>query len=131
MALSQQDVPYLRQLLSTSLRNGASIKTILRALEDALENGYRPRNHKQESLDLAALIYRLGGRNLLYAITQRFPLPSLRTLRNHTSFIKVTPTVGRITSGPIAQNLRSLLIESRHSDSSRRGVSILIDETAL
>ncbi|KAI9454602.1 hypothetical protein HD554DRAFT_1993556, partial [Boletus coccyginus] len=52
MALSQQDVPYLHQLLSTSLRNGASIKTILCTLEDALENGYCPHNHKQELLDL-------------------------------------------------------------------------------
>ena len=37
MALSQADMPWLRQLLKTALHNGASIRTIIHMIEDALE----------------------------------------------------------------------------------------------
>lgn len=73
MALSQSDIPWLRNLLQTALKNGASIRTILRAIEDALERGYRPRGHSQDTLDLSLLILRLGGRNLLYALVNVSP----------------------------------------------------------
>jgi hypothetical protein len=131
MALSQCDVPYLHQLLHTALKNGASVHSILCTLEGALEHGYRPCGHGQESLDLALLIYHLGGRSLLYALTQRFPIPSLRTLRNCFLFLKVTPTVGRITSSSIQQNIQTLLIPSCKPDSPKCGVSLLIGKTVL
>ncbi|KIO07203.1 hypothetical protein M404DRAFT_50423, partial [Pisolithus tinctorius Marx 270] len=76
MALLDHDVPWLRQLLQTSLHNGTSIRTILRMIEDALEHGYRPKNHGTDAIDLALLVYRLGGANLLFVLNQRLALPS-------------------------------------------------------
>ncbi|KAG1812032.1 hypothetical protein EV424DRAFT_1327201, partial [Suillus variegatus] len=133
MALSQSDIPWLRNLLQTALKNGASIRTILRAIEDALERGYRPRGHSQDTLDLLLLILRLRGRNLLYALGQRLPLLSLRTLHRHTSFVKIVPTVGCITQDIIQQNIGSVALTPRTQAGLKklRGVSFLVDETAL
>ncbi|KIJ08213.1 hypothetical protein PAXINDRAFT_89195 [Paxillus involutus ATCC 200175] len=102
-------------------------------LEDALERGYRPRGHSAEANDLALLIYRLGGANLLYALNQRLHIPSLRTLRNKTSFIKITPTVGRISIETVKQNIANIVLAPRELAKVfvRCGVSLLIDETAL
>ncbi|KIJ12686.1 hypothetical protein PAXINDRAFT_27969, partial [Paxillus involutus ATCC 200175] len=76
MALSQADMPWLQQLLHTALKNGSSINAIIWMIEDALERGYRPRGHSAQSNDLALLIYRLGGTNLLYALNQHLNIPS-------------------------------------------------------
>jgi hypothetical protein len=133
IALSQCDVPWLRNLLQTALTNGASIRTILRMLEDALERGYRPRGHSKEAIDLGILILHLGGRILLYSLNQRLNLPSLRTLQRKTSFVKLHPVIGPISSAVIEHNINDVVIVPRDEAqlTLRGGVSLLIDETAL
>ncbi|KIJ12467.1 hypothetical protein PAXINDRAFT_14668 [Paxillus involutus ATCC 200175] len=132
MALAEADVPWLRKLLHTALKNGASIRAIVRLIEDALEAGYRPRGHSTEANDLALLIYRLGGANLLYALNQRLHIPSLRTLRKKMSFIKIAPTIGRISIDTVQKNIHNIIIVpfEHAARTTRRGVSLLIDETA-
>ncbi|KAI6145815.1 hypothetical protein BKA82DRAFT_145307, partial [Pisolithus tinctorius] len=80
MAPLQADIPWLHQMLSSALKDGASICSILCKIEDALEHGYRPCNHSDEAYNLALLIYHLGGGNLLYALSHQLALPSLWTL---------------------------------------------------
>ena len=70
MAISQTDVPWLQRLLQVQLRNGAGINTIIRHIEEAIEQGYKPRGYSNDAYDLALLIYRIGGANLLYAIDE-------------------------------------------------------------
>lgn len=79
------------------------------------------------------LILRLGGQSLLYALSQCLSLPSLRTLGRHTSFVKVAPTIGQITSGVIRHNIVAVVLAPRAQAGldPLRGVSFLIDETAL
>ena len=134
MVLSQSDIPWLQQLLNTALHNGASVRTIIRMIEDALERGYWPHGHTAETTDLSLLVYWLGGSNLLYALSKRLALPSLRTLRTKMSFIKVTPTIGCISVDTVKKNVQEVVIAPRlqaHGPQSRHGVSLLIDETAL
>ncbi|KAF9228340.1 hypothetical protein BS17DRAFT_691839, partial [Gyrodon lividus] len=57
MALSQADMPWLRHLLQTALKNGVSVCSIIQMIEDALECGYQPCNHSSEAHDLMLLIY--------------------------------------------------------------------------
>ncbi|KAG1802537.1 hypothetical protein EV424DRAFT_1474664 [Suillus variegatus] len=118
MALSQSDIPWLRNLLQTALKNGASIRTILRAIEDALERGYRPRGHSQDTLDLSLLILRLGGRNLL-------------TLHQHTSFVKIAPTVGCITQDIIQQNIGSVALTPRTQAGLKKLRGTALEEAAV
>jgi len=133
MALSQADIPWLCQLLKTAFHNGASIHTIIRMIEDALERGYWPRGHTAEATDLALLIYRLGGRSLLFALSKHLALPSLRTLHSKMSFVKITPTIGCISIDTIKKNIQDTIVGPRLEAGliARRGVSLLVDETAL
>ncbi|KIJ09004.1 hypothetical protein PAXINDRAFT_88080 [Paxillus involutus ATCC 200175] len=133
MALSQCDAPWLQHILHTLLKNGASIQTILHRIEDAVVNGYNPHSYNQAEFDLALLVYRVGGANLLTALNQRLCLPAVRTVRNNTLSIKITPTIGSITSETTAQNIRSVIIEphAQSGQTTLRGVSLLTDETAL
>ena len=94
MALSQNDAPWLWHILQTLHKNGASIHTILCRIEEAVTNGYKPRGYDQDESDLALLIYRVGGTNLLTALGQRLCLPSVHTVRHNTSSIQMTPTIG-------------------------------------
>jgi len=113
MAISQMDVPWLQQILQIQIKNGAGINTIIRRIEEALEKGYKPHGYSNDAYDLALLIYRIGGANLLYALNQRLSIPSLRTLRNHLSFITITPTIGSIVLDTITANILGVIVEPR------------------
>ncbi|KAG2091941.1 hypothetical protein BD769DRAFT_1679203 [Suillus cothurnatus] len=110
IALSQCDIPWLCNLLQTALKNGASIRTILRMLEDTLEQG-----------------------NLLYSLNQCLNLPSLCTLQRKTSFVNLHPIIGPISGAVIECNINDVVIVPRAEAqlTLRGGVSLLIDETAL
>lgn len=62
-------------------------------------------------------------------------LPSLRTLQNHLSFIRVMPTVGDITHVEVDHNIREVLIKPMISSTGdvlpHWGGSLLIDEVAI
>ncbi|KAG2116646.1 uncharacterized protein F5147DRAFT_649104 [Suillus discolor] len=68
MAVSEQDIPRLQQIINVALRNGASIRQVVNKLEDALEGAYHPRGYDANDLDIATLVYRLGGHQLLFAL---------------------------------------------------------------
>ncbi|KIK75668.1 hypothetical protein PAXRUDRAFT_36970 [Paxillus rubicundulus Ve08.2h10] len=70
MALSQSDAPWLRHILQTLHNNGASIRTILRHIEDAVANSYKPHSYNEDERDLSILIYCVGGVNVLSALNQ-------------------------------------------------------------
>ena len=133
MALSQADMPWLCQLLKTALHNGASIHTIIHMIEDALERGYQPRGHSTEANELALLVYRLGGSNPLYTLSKHLTLPSLCTLHSKMSFVKVMPTIGRISLETVKKNVQDVVIApcSRVDPLIHQGISLLIDETVL
>ena len=80
MALSQSDMPWLRQLLTTFLKSGAGINTILCKIEEAIEHGYKPCNYREDAYDLTLFVYCLGGANLLYVLNQHLTLSSLRSV---------------------------------------------------
>ncbi|KIK76637.1 hypothetical protein PAXRUDRAFT_28940 [Paxillus rubicundulus Ve08.2h10] len=127
------NAPWLQHILHTLLKNGASIQTILRRIEDAVVNGYNPHSYNQAEFNLALLIYRVGGANLLTTLNQRLCIPAVHTVQNNTLSIKITPTISSITSETTAQNIHSVIIEphAQSGQTALRGVSLLMDETAL
>ncbi|KAG1731439.1 hypothetical protein EDD22DRAFT_982574 [Suillus occidentalis] len=118
MVVSENNIPRLQQIITVALRHGTSIRQIVNKLEDALE-------------DIATLIYRLGGRQLLFALNQKLSLPSLRTLRTHASFTTITPTIGPIRDEHIHANIHTIVLATQSPTSPKRGVSLMIDEIAL
>lgn len=135
MAIAEMDVAQISTLVQTALRNGASIPTITTQIEQAFKGVYHPRIISARALDISTLIYRIGGRPLLYAMNHVLGLPSLRTLQNHLSFIRVMPTVGDITHVEVDHNVQEVLVKPLIGSSGDmvplRGASLLIDEIAL
>ncbi|KAJ7477836.1 hypothetical protein B0H11DRAFT_2281259 [Mycena galericulata] len=133
-AVAEMNIPRLQQLVSVGLRRGASPSAIIRMMQSALEGVYRLRPILDtRTLDIALMVYRLGGRKLLYAVNHGLGLPSLRTLRNHMAFTRIMPTVGTISVADIVHNIKEVILKPREAAGKKglRGVSLLIDEVAL
>ncbi|KAG1772528.1 hypothetical protein EV702DRAFT_1048648 [Suillus placidus] len=131
MAISEHDIPRLQQIVSVALGNGASVREIINKLEDALEGAYCPQGYGADDLDIATLVYRLGGRQLLFALNQKLSIPSLRTLRTQAAFTTITPTIGTIRNEHFDTNIQSGILSTRADITSLRGVSIMINEMAI
>jgi hypothetical protein len=132
MAMSENDVPRVQHILSVALKKGSSVRQILTTLEDAIAGTYHPRGYSGDDLDLATLVYRLGGRQLMYALNHRLGLPSLRTLQAHSIFTSITPTIGSISPDQFDANINTLII-TPHTNAviPLRGHSVMMDEIAL
>ncbi|KAL6302386.1 hypothetical protein BKA93DRAFT_737066 [Sparassis latifolia] len=133
MTLSEGNIPRVQKLLQVALDSGASIQTIIGKLGNALEGSYHARSYTDFDFDLATLVYRIGGRSLLYALSHSLGLPSLRALRNSLTFTRITPTVGTITTYQIEDNIKEVVLRTRAraNMTSFHGVSVLMDEVAL
>ncbi|KAF8199231.1 hypothetical protein K438DRAFT_1759131 [Mycena galopus ATCC 62051] len=134
-AVVEMNIPRLQQLVSVDLQRGSSPIAIVRMMQSALEGAYHPRPIlDSRTLNIALMVYRLGGRKLLYAVNHELGLPSLRTLRNHMPFTKITPTVGTISVEDIIHNICEVVLKPQDAAAIHqplRGVSLLIDEAAL
>ncbi|KAG2139089.1 uncharacterized protein EDB93DRAFT_1298960, partial [Suillus bovinus] len=121
MAISEKDIPRIQQI------------EVVNKLEDALVGAYTPRGYGADDLDIATLVFRLGGRQLLFALNQSLGLPSLRTLHTKSTFTSIVPTIGPIQDGQFDQNIQNIVIHTRaHSSlASLRGISLMIGEIAL
>ncbi|KAJ7509304.1 hypothetical protein B0H11DRAFT_1702886 [Mycena galericulata] len=135
MAIANNDVPRIHAIIETAMRNGASIRTMANRIYDAFEGLHHTKGFTDFERDLGILIYRLGGRSLLYAMNHALNLPSLRTICNAAKFIKITPTIGPISKDEIRANIKNVMLvprsESKISGAVRSGVSIKMDETAI
>ncbi|KAG1837066.1 hypothetical protein C8R48DRAFT_623007 [Suillus tomentosus] len=131
MVISENDVPHLRQIIKIALDNGASVHKVINSLEDAIEGVYRPRGYGSSDINIATLVYRLGGRQLLYALNPQISVPSIRTLRARSTFTTITPTIGPIWPEKFDENICNIILNTRDSTTSLCGVSFTIDEMAL
>jgi hypothetical protein len=134
VAAANHDVPRLQSLISTAVRSGAGINAITRKIESAFAGLYIPKSFSQAEMDLAQLILRLGGRQLLYALSHSLGLPSLRTIYNHMNLTRITPTIGPIIIAGIVSNITECIIKPRQEvvpPPPPRGVSIVMDETKI
>ncbi|KAH7926994.1 hypothetical protein BV22DRAFT_1103933 [Leucogyrophana mollusca] len=132
MLVAENNIPHLQQLFQVWMRHGASLRTVINKLGETIEKVYRARGFNKSDMDLALLVYRLGGRRLLFAMRKAIGLPSLRTLRNHIEFTSIMPTIGTINSEQFVHNIKSIVFQGREKSShtARRGTSLSIDECA-
>ncbi|KAG2336335.1 hypothetical protein BDR05DRAFT_896867, partial [Suillus weaverae] len=131
MAISENDIPCIHQVINIALRNGTSIREVVNKLEDTLEGVYRPRGYGASDLDIATLVFRLGGRQLLFALKQGLKIPSLRTLRAKSIFTSLTPTISPIRNDKFHQNIQHIVVDTRADSLPLRGISFMIDKIAL
>ncbi|KAJ7818582.1 hypothetical protein B0H14DRAFT_3089476 [Mycena olivaceomarginata] len=125
MAIATNDVPRIHAIIETAMRNGASVRSMANHIIDTFEGLHRTKSFTELELDLGILVYRLGGRSLLYAMNKAPNLPSLRTICNSAKFVKITPTIGPISADEIHENIRNVFLLICV------GVTIMMDECAL
>ncbi|KAG2158373.1 uncharacterized protein EDB93DRAFT_1238125 [Suillus bovinus] len=77
MAISEQDIPWLQQIINVVLCNGASVWEIVNKLEDALKEAYCLQGYGASDLDIITLVFRLRGHQLLFALNQCLCLLSI------------------------------------------------------
>jgi len=131
MAISQNDIPCLQQIIHIALSHGSSVHEVVNKIEDAIEGIYRLRGYDASDLDIATLVYRFGGRQLLFALNHKLGIPSLRTLQTRSAFTTITPTIGPIRDQNFDDNICNLILNTRVSMTSPRSVSLMIDEMAI
>ncbi|KAG2044115.1 hypothetical protein BDR03DRAFT_977769 [Suillus americanus] len=108
MAISENDVPHLQQVIKITLDNGASVREVVNKLEDAIE-----------------------GCQLLYALNHQISIPSIRTLRARSTFTTIMPTIGPIRPEQFDENIRNIILNTRDGTTSLCGVSFMINKLAL
>ncbi|KAI0804565.1 hypothetical protein BC629DRAFT_1713564 [Irpex lacteus] len=112
MAVAENKIPRVQQLLRQGVKAGTSVSKIVAKLEDSLCGVYQARKYDSDDYDLSLLILRLGGRKLLYAMSQQIAVPSIRTLRRHSTFTKLIPSLGAPSLEDITGNI-SAIFDSR------------------
>ncbi|KIK32868.1 hypothetical protein CY34DRAFT_100629 [Suillus luteus UH-Slu-Lm8-n1] len=134
MAISHNNIPRIHQIINVALCNGASVCTVVNKLKDALEGVYHPHGYGADYLDIATLIFRLGGHQLLFALNQKLSLLSLCTLRAKSTFTSLVLTIGPIHNDQFDQNIQTIVLDARTASPSKLppcGISFMIDEIAL
>ncbi|KAG0697506.1 hypothetical protein DFH29DRAFT_811628 [Suillus ampliporus] len=132
IALSENDVPHMQYILAVVLKQGASIRQIINTLEDAIAGTCHLQGYTGDDLDIATLTYRLGGCQLLYALSHRLGLPSLRMLQTHRTFTSIALTIGPIAAEQFDANIKTLILAPLGSVViPHRGHSLMMDKIAL
>ncbi|KAJ6552515.1 hypothetical protein B0H10DRAFT_2242119 [Mycena sp. CBHHK59/15] len=107
--VSNNDVPGLSRLLSTSTKEGWSISKTSDMATLAIQGKYHPRNYTDFDKDLAILIYELGGGGALYALNKApIMLPSRHTIADIRRQHSLRITVGDVTMSAILENIEML-----------------------
>ncbi|KAG1842366.1 hypothetical protein DFJ58DRAFT_844681 [Suillus subalutaceus] len=89
MAISEKDIPHIHQIVDVALCHGSSMQEVVNKLEDALECAYTPQGYGTDDLDIATLVFRLGGHQLLFALNQSLGLPSLQFQSLHGASLMI------------------------------------------
>ncbi|KAG2364529.1 hypothetical protein BDR07DRAFT_1375049 [Suillus spraguei] len=131
MAISENDIPCLQQIISVALCSGASVREVVNKLEDAIEGVYSPQGYGANDLDITTLVLRPGGRQLLFALNHKLGFPSLCTLHSKSIFTTIMPTIGTIHDEQFDENIWLVILASCTDTTTLCGVSIMLDEIAL
>jgi hypothetical protein len=89
--------------------------------------------YKQKSFDLIALVLKIGGPRLAFAVAKALHLPSISTVHNRLHLPQLLPSIGFPTSDEILKNIESFFGSDTPQSSSRpqAGLSLMIDEVAI
>jgi hypothetical protein len=105
MLLVRNNIPGLRRLLAAGLKRGASPKTLIDLLDQAVRRMYSAKNFLERDMDIAFMVKALGGPRLLYALQRAMGLPSETTLRRHCKIPTLIPSIGKPARQDVDDNI--------------------------
>ncbi|KAF8601713.1 hypothetical protein BDV93DRAFT_445416, partial [Ceratobasidium sp. AG-I] len=132
-SIAQSDNVSVGRIIQTALKNGARIKTIIGRIVKAQGGLFSPQNYSQKTFDLIALVLKIGGPRLAFAVSKALHLPSISTVRNRLNLPRLLPSIDFPTRNEILKNIESLFgSDIPHSiPCLKAGVSLMIDEVAI
>ncbi|KAJ6455113.1 hypothetical protein DFH09DRAFT_962925, partial [Mycena vulgaris] len=120
--LGLNSVPALHRVLANAVQEGWSAKKLLQQCQLAVQGKYTARNYTQYDIDLAILIYELGGAGTLYAMNHSiFALPSRNTIQPYRRQHNIVPSVAGLSFSDISANISALFGPSQSRDGGEAG----------
>jgi hypothetical protein len=117
------------QLVRFYTNRGASRSAITEAIRDASAGLLKVQSYTKNEFDMATIMFRTGGRKLLYAANHGLGLPSVNTIRAKAQITHLLPSLGLPTLHELLHNITEVFGKS-HIPMPLCGHSILIDEIA-
>jgi hypothetical protein len=133
LLISTHDIPRLRHIIELSLKQKRSLSYIVDRLEQAIDGVYKATGqHTDWEMDLALLVYRLGGWRLLWTMIVTFNLPSIRTLKRKVNRVTVRPCLRATDDETVSENIQNVVLKPRAAQPSWSYLYHLAwDETAI
>ncbi|KAJ6629990.1 hypothetical protein B0H10DRAFT_2160337 [Mycena sp. CBHHK59/15] len=102
-------IPALHRLLANATEYGWSANRILEHCKLAVQGKYTARNYTQYEIDLAILLFELGGGGAIYAMNHSiFALPSRNTIQPYRREANLMPSTNGVRVAEIAGNISAL-----------------------
>ncbi|KDN33727.1 hypothetical protein RSAG8_13186, partial [Rhizoctonia solani AG-8 WAC10335] len=127
VAISQFDETSVGCIIQTALRNGAGVGIIIDRILKAQKGLFRPHEYSQKLFDLGALIYKVGGIRLGFAVAKALNLPSISAIRSRLNLPHLRPSIGFPTKTELMKNIESFF----GPNVTQSSCSLMIDEIAV
>ncbi|KAK6969185.1 hypothetical protein R3P38DRAFT_3504625 [Favolaschia claudopus] len=136
--IGQNSIPALHRLLANANKEGWSPVNTLEHCQLAKAGKYTARNYTDYEINLAILLYELGGGAAVHAMNHSiFALPSRNTIQPYRQDFKLIPSVSGLRFTDISQNITTLFGshpsregESDVSPPEKCGHTLSLDELA-
>ncbi|KAF8593059.1 hypothetical protein BDV93DRAFT_461884, partial [Ceratobasidium sp. AG-I] len=132
-AIAESDDIAVGRIVQTALRHGAGVDTIIDRLVRAQQGLFNPQVYSQRALDLAALVLKVGGPRLAFAMAKAMHLPSVSTVRSRLHLPQLLPCLGAPTQKDASINIESNFkpTTSKPAPRVRAGLSVMLDEISV
>ena len=99
------DSPRVDQLIRVYTNRGASRAAITTAIQKATAGLLKVRSYTKDEIDMATVLFRTGGRKLVYAANHGLGLPSINTIRSKYQITHLLPSLGLPTVYELFHNI--------------------------
>lgn len=85
IAVSRENIPWIKSLMAAAQRAGASDFSILDCIKKVAQCTYSPKGYKEADYQLGYLIYKIGGRAAANIAHCALGIPSIDTSKEHVA----------------------------------------------
>ncbi|KAJ6612415.1 hypothetical protein B0H10DRAFT_1807559, partial [Mycena sp. CBHHK59/15] len=115
--LGQHHVPALHRIFPNSAKEGWGANKLLEMLKLAETGDYTARNYTRYEIDLAILLYELGGNSAVYAMNHSiFALPSRNTIQPYRRQRRIMPCLDAVRISDVSDNITAVFGDHLRDD---------------
>ncbi|KAF8221799.1 hypothetical protein L208DRAFT_1529184 [Tricholoma matsutake] len=126
--LGTHDIPGLHRIFKNAKRRNWSTEQLYKKMRMALAGDYHPQSYSDLEIELATVIYELGGGAALHALhNSPFAFPSRKTIFEHRREFRLCITVGAVQMTDILANIETMFANVK-PDHRTIGITLSMDE---